>query len=473
MVLGYSSSSSQELKRSHLLNEEQGIYTSYLHTLYKVKTENASTLRIGLIYFSILNFNLNLPSATWFGSLAALGAVLGGPIAGYLSDKTGRRGSVIYGALPYIGGWVAIICGSAYIQSTPSPYILFYIGRILTGIGMGMSSMSVPLYIAEVSSKEYRGMLGTLLQLTTVGGLLLAYILGIWLRAYWLAVASMVPVTLMVISMAFMPETPRWLVKYSNEDEAFAALEWLRGQSPDNYSEYKEIKETIEAQAEEKTVTISDLKKPSFYKPIVISLGLMLFMQFSGINAVLFYADEIFSKTNIPQNLNALPSIIIGVTEFIFTFIASLIIDRTGRKVLLVVSCSVMTLSSVTFGVYYYLLNVHHVTSISWLSLVSIGFYIAGFALGIGPIPWLIMSEVFPVRTRGIGISAAVFLTWSCAFLVTKTFASIVALIGYYWTLWVFACVTLAAIFFVVFVVLETKGKSLEEIEAYFNRRTL
>ena len=332
--------------------------------------------------------------------------------------------------------------------------------------------MSVPLYIAEVSSKEYRGMLGTLLQLTTVGGLLLAYILGIWLRAYWLAVASMVPVTLMVISMAFMPETPRWLVKYSNEDEAFAALEWLRGQSPDNYSEYKEIKETIEAQAEEKTVTISDLKKPSFYKPIIISLGLMLFMQFSGINAVLFYADEIFSKTNIPQNLNALPSIIIGVTEFIFTFIASLIIDRTGRKVLLVVSCSVMTLSSVTFGVYYYLLNVHHVTSISWLSLVSIGFYIAGFALGIGPIPCLIMSEVFPVRTRGIGISAAVFLTWSCAFLVTKTFASIVALIGYYWTLWVFACVTLAAIFFVIFVVLETKGKSLEEIEAHFNRRT-
>ncbi|KAM4647401.1 solute carrier family 2, facilitated glucose transporter member 8 isoform 3-T3 [Amazona ochrocephala] len=234
-------------------------------------------------------------------------------------------------------------------------------------------------------------------------------------------------------------------------------------------------------------LNVSEFKNPSIYRPLLIGVALMFFQQLTGINAVMFYAETIFEDANFKDS--RLASVVVGSIQVCFTAVAALIIDKTGRKVLLYVSGTIMALSTALFGLYFKMVlpNPNNSSnpdvwatlnsaspgtesSISWLAVVSLGCFVAGFAIGWGPIPWLVTSEIFPLKARGISSGACVLTNWAMAFLVTKEFNDLIGFLTSYGTFWLFSAFCCLNIAFTAFYVPETKGQTLEQIEAYFRR---
>uniref|UniRef100_A0A8D0BFH1 Solute carrier family 2, facilitated glucose transporter member 8 n=1 Tax=Salvator merianae TaxID=96440 RepID=A0A8D0BFH1_SALMN len=415
--------------------------------------------------------------ASWFGSVVTLGAAAGGILGGYLVDKCGRKLSLMLCAIPYVFGFATII-------SAQNVWML-YVGRLLNGLASGVTSLVVPVYISEVAHSKVRGMLGSCVQLMVVIGILGAYVAGMGLEWRWLAVWCSIPPCFMLGLMAFMPETPRFLLSRHQRPEAIAALQFLRGPLVDHEWECRETEAHTEEQQELK---IAEFKNPSIYKPFLIGVAMMFFQQVSGINAIMFYAETIFEEAKFKNSSAA--SVIVGSIQVFFTALAALIIDRTGRKILLVISGLIMAASAAVFGIYFKIAlptpnNFTHVNlaipslsvmvgteqhPLAWLAVLSLGLFIMGFALGWGPIPWLVMSEIFPLRARGVASGACVLTNWFMAFLVTKEFHDLMVLLTPYGTFWLFSVTCLLNVVFTVFCVPETRGKSLEEIEAHFQR---
>ncbi|ETE66880.1 Solute carrier family 2, facilitated glucose transporter member 8, partial [Ophiophagus hannah] len=347
--------------------------------------------------------------ASWFGSVVTLGAAAGGTLGGYAVDKIGRKLSLMLCAVPYVFGFLTIV-------SAQNIWML-YLGRLLCGLASGVTSL---IYISETSHSKIRGVLGSCVQLM------------VW---RWLAVLCSIPPCFLLGLMAFVPETPRFLLRQNQQPEAIAALQFLRGPLVDHEWECREIEANVNEQ------------------------------QASGINALMFYAETIFEDANF-QNSSA-ATVIVGSIQVIFTATAALIIDKTGRKILLIISGMIMAASTTVFGIYFRITspspgNSSHLQllntplmeeghPLAWLAVLSMSFFIMGFALGWGPIPWLVMSEIFPLRARGIASGACVLLTR-------------------YGTFWLFSSTCLLNVIFTIVCVPETKGKSLEEIEAHFRR---
>ncbi|XP_053551326.1 solute carrier family 2, facilitated glucose transporter member 8 isoform X2 [Bombina bombina] len=375
-------------------------------------------------------------------------------------------------SLPFVFGFTVIICAQNVW--------MLYVGRMLNGFASGVTSLVVPVYISETSHSQVRGTLGSCVQLMVVTGIVGAYIAGMFLSWRWLAVLCCGPPIIMLLCMCFMPETPRYLINKGQRDEALSALRFLRGPQADHEWEYRQIESSGDPQ--DTSFQIVELKNPSIYKPFVIGILLMFFQQFTGINAVMFYADTIFEEANFKNT--SLASVIVGLIQVFFTALAALIMDKAGRKVLLITSGVIMVLSLTLFGVYFKIMemNLHNSSvlpspsslttdpgdNLAALALGSMAFFIAGFALGWGPIPWLVMSEIFPVRARGVASGVCVVTNWGCAFLVTKEFHNLMDSLTSYGTFWLFAAFCLLNIIFTVICVPETKGKSLEQIEDHF-----
>ncbi|XP_042642713.1 solute carrier family 2, facilitated glucose transporter member 8 isoform X3 [Tyto alba] len=363
---------------------------------------------------------LDNSQASWFGSVITLGAAAGGILGGYLVDKVGRKLSLMLCSIPYVFGYVVII-------SAQNVWMLYF-GRMLTGLASGITSLVVPVYISEVSHPKVRGMLGSCVQLMVVTGIVGAYIAGITLKWRWLAVLCSFPSCIMLFFMSFMPETPRFLLNRNKRSEAIASLRFLRGPHVDHEWECTQI----EASVWEEGLNLSEFKNPSIYRPLLIGVALMFFQQVTGINAIMFYAETIFEDANFKVIRDSrMASVVVGSIQVCFTAVAALIIDKTGRKVLL---------------------------------------YISGFALGWGPVPWLVISEIFPLKARGISSGACVLTNWFMAFLVTKEFNDLIGFLTSYGTFWLFSAFCCLNVTFTAFYVPETKGQTLEQIEAYFRR---
>ena len=397
---------------------------------------------------------------SWFNSLLALGAIFGCPIAGILVEKVGRKATVMLTSVPYTSGFLLIICAKSYIH--------LYCGRILTGIGVGMTTLVVPLYSAEVASKNYRGRLGTFLQLNITFGILIAFSLSMLLDAWWLAVACSFLATVLVMTMLFVPETPRWLMKYSDDETAIDSLRWLRGASPEIYEEYNEMQILFNCQEREKRLTLADFRKPSLVKPLVISLGLLVTQQLSGINAIIFNVHTLFQHAGFRGHA-AVPCIVIAGVQTLSSLLPALLMDKAGRKLILVLSGIFMSVGCILFGVYYYVLD-HSNKDMAWLSLLGMCIYYISFSVGWGPVPWVVMAEIFPVRARGVATAIASTVNWTFAFIMTRFFQNMMQAFGGSWTFWTFALVMAIGVILVAIFMLETKGKSLEEIERHFER---
>ncbi|XP_049619220.1 solute carrier family 2, facilitated glucose transporter member 8 [Syngnathus scovelli] len=404
---------------------------------------------------------LNEVQASWFGSVVTLGAAAGGLLTGWMVDKAGRKLTLMFCSLPFVFGFTVIIAAQNVWT--------LYIGRLLTGLASGGASLVVPLYISEMAHERVRGTLGSCVQLMVVFGIMGVYLAGLFVDWRWLAVCGAVPPTLLISSMCFMPETPRFLLSQGKRREAEEALRFLRGPQAAVEWECARIEEACDQQGP--SFRAADLKDAAVYKPLVIGVMLMFFQQMSGINAVMFYAQNIFEQAHFKES--QLASVMVALVQVVFTGVAALIMDKAGRKVLLVISGMAMVISTAAFGLYFYLMSrssspEEHHANMAWLALTSMAVFITGFALGWGPIPWLVMSEIFPVKVRGFASSVCVLTNWGMAFIITKSFQDMMTLLTSAGTFWLFSCMCLLSVVFTVVFVPETKGRTLEQIEANF-----
>ncbi|XP_064820412.1 solute carrier family 2, facilitated glucose transporter member 8-like isoform X3 [Oncorhynchus masou masou] len=355
--------------------------------------------------------------ASWFGSIVTIGAAIGGLLGGWMVDKIGRKLSLMFCSLPYIFGFTIVIAAQNVW--------MLYLGRVLTGLASGVTSLVVPLYISEIAHERVRGTMGSCVQLMVVTGIMGAYIAGMFLDWRWLAICCSIPPTMMMVFMCFMPETPRFLLSQGKRREAEEAVRFLRGPDAPAGWECARIEDASDDQGG--SLGMADLKDPGVYKPLGVGIMLMLFQQLTGINAIMFYAETIFEEAHF-KNSNV-ATVVVAAIQVVFTAVAALVMDRAGRKLLLILS---------------------------------------GFSLGWGPIPWLVMSEIFPSRVKGFASSVCVLTNWGSAFIITKTFQDMMDLLTNAGTFWLFSgCCALNIVFTILFVP-ETKGKTLEQIQTQF-----
>lgn len=322
-----------------------------------------------------------------------------------------------------------------------------------------------------------RGLLGSCVQLMVVTGILLAYLAGWVLEWRWLAVLGCAPPTFMLLLMCCMPETPRFLLTQHKRQEAMAAAQFLWGS--------EQVWEEPPVGVEHQGFHLAQLRHAGIYKPFVIGISLMVFQQLSGINAVMFYAESIFEEAKFKDS--SLASVIVGTIQVLFTAVAALIMDRAGRRLLLASSGVVMVFSASAFGAYFRLTqggtsNSSHVdllapvsmeptnasVELAWLAVGSMCLFTAGFAMGWGPIPWLLMSEIFPLHVKGVATGVCVLSNWLMAFLVTKEFSSLMEVLRPYGAFWLASAFCAVSVLFTLFCIPETKGKTLEQITAHF-----
>lgn len=397
---------------------------------------------------------------SWIGSLMPLSALVGGLIGGLMIEFLGRKKTIMATAFPFTMSFLMI----SFASNVP----LIMAGRAVAGFCVGVTSLALPVYLGETLQPEVRGMLGLLP--TTIGnvGILLCFVAGYFCDWRGLAfLGAIIPLPCFLL-MFFIPETPTWYLTNGKQKQAQAALQWLRGEGTDVSKELSEMEKEANNQDSE-TIGFFDMFRKCYLWPLSIALGLMFFQQFSGINAMIFYTVSIFKDAGSTIDSN-LCSIIVGLVNLTATLIATFLIDRLGRKLLLYVSTVLMAITLSALGGFFYAKTVLEmdVNHLGWLPLASFVIFVIGFSLGAGPIPWLMMGEILPAKIRGRAASIATGFNWSCTFAVTKTFIDMKLIFGPHGAFWLFAVICVFFFFFTIICVPETRGKSLADIERKF-----
>lgn len=283
--------------------------------------------------------------------------------------------------LPFTVGWVLVCCANSVA--------MLLVGRILLGISGGAFFVVAPMYIGEIAQKEIRGSLGSFFQLMVTTGILFVYAIGYDLNVFTFSIICGVLPLAFAVAFVFMPESPLYLVSKNRSEDAIKSLKWLRGDHYDISDELNDLQRQHEADINNKISFIAALKRRASVKALIIIVGLMFFLQLSGINIVIFYTGFIFNAAHIDIKTE-LAIILIGIMQVVATFVASMIVDKTGRRVLLLISISIMAICKILLGVYFYM-NSNDATSVEslgWLPVVALCLYIVVFSLGFGPIPW-------------------------------------------------------------------------------------
>lgn len=406
---------------------------------------------------NILDEPINASQEGWVGSLLAIGALIGAFPAGILAEKIGRKWTIVGLAVPFIISWIIIIASNTIAG--------LYVARIFAGIATGGICVTAPLYIGETAEASIRGALGSFFQLLLTIGILYSYVLGSTVNYQWLGIlCGLIPVVFLIIFF-FMPETPVYLLKKDKRQEAEKVLQWLRGKNYDIKPEKAAIQEELDEAANNKASFKDLISSKANVNALIVSLGLMIFQQLSGVNAVIFYASDIFEAAGTGLDAS-ISTVIVGVVQVIVTYAATLLVDRAGRRLLLLISSSVMCICLVVLGVYFHVKEGgSDVSSIGWIPLISVNIFIVCFSLGFGPLPWMMMSELFSTSIKGLASGLAVTLNWALVFLVTRTFTDLTAAVTIAGAFWIFGSITAVGFLFVFFKVPETKGKTLAEIQ--------
>ncbi|WP_424353932.1 sugar porter family MFS transporter [Methanobacterium sp. MBAC-LM] len=410
----------------------------------------------GAILFIRESFSLSSTAQEIVVSSVLIGAVIGASISGLLADKYGRRIMVIVAAT--IFG-----IGAIFTALTPEVYALIA-GRIVVGIAIGIASFIAPLYIAEVAPVSIRGALVSLNQLAITIGIVISYLVdfafapsGGW---RWMLGLAVVPSIILGIGMYLMPPSPRWLYSKGRIDKARSVLERIR-MTKNVSEEMKEIRASLVCEQECKWSEILD---PVVRPALIIGIGLAAFQQLTGINTVIYYAPTILEFAGFQSAaVSILATAGIGMINVIMTVVAISLIDRVGRRPLLLIGLIGMIISLAILGIAFVLPGLS--TSLGLLAVISLMLYVGSFAIGLGPVFWLMISEIYPLRIRGRAMSTATIVNWGTNLVVAITFLSLIQLIGTPGTFWLYGIIGIITWVFVYFLVPETKGKSLEEIE--------
>jgi SP family arabinose:H+ symporter-like MFS transporter len=409
-------------------------------------------------------FALTAAQEGWVGASAIYGCLPGALFAGFLSDRFGRKRLLLLCAAFYAisGIW------SAFPGSFPE----FLAARFLGGVAIGISSMVCPTYIAEIAPERKRGFLGTLFQLGIVVGIFLVFFVNdiiqaqgnaVWNLAWgwrWMLGSESLPAMVFLVLLGLVPESPRWLTVNGQGDAARRVLDRLL--SP---KEADEEWAAIALGRSETAGRFSDLFAAAWRRPLTIAVVLAILSQFSGINAIMYYAPEVFTAAGASRDSAFASSVWVGVVNLLFTFVALALIDRAGRRPLLIAGAAVQTIALTAVG--WSFLETHQGPA----TLVAILVYIAAFAVAMGPIPWVLISEIFPGAIRGRAVAVGVGTIWAACLIVAQTFPLLKATLGPAITFWIYAACSLLSLVFVIARVPETKGRSLEAIAASWERR--
>lgn len=405
-------------------------------------------------------YGFTVSKADWslIGSLVTLGAALICTVIGPICQMLGRKLTMLLLVIPFTIGYGLVIFASNVI--------MLMIGRFLLGISGGAFCVAAPIYTAEIAQPEIRGSLGGYFQLMLVIGVLFSYIVGKYLSVFaFTIVCAIIPLIFGAI-FSMMPETPVHLISKGRKSDAQKSLQWLRGSQYDCKPELDALQAAHEEAQQNKVPLLTALKRKSTIRAVFISLGLMFFQQMSGINAVIFFTGSIFEATGSSID-SGIATIIVGVMQVVAVFVSTLIVDKLGRRLLLLPSIIVMALCTGILGGYFYAKSIDEasVANIGIVPIVAMCVFIVLFSLGFGPIPWMMMGELFANDIKSVAGSAAGTFNWLLAFLVTSTFKSLVDTFGDGPTFWIFSAFCIVGIVFTLIFVPETKGKSLEEIQ--------
>ncbi len=427
----------------------------------------------GAIGFLTTHFNLDPAfEKGWAAASVLLGCAAGAAVAGFLSDALGRKKMLLLAG--------ALFLLSALGTALPQTVAVFVVFRLLGGVAIGVASISSPMYIAEVSPARIRGRMVSINQFAIVSGILASYFVNLLIAWYgdsvapdwnvqygwrWMFGLCALPAVVFLVLLTFVPESPRWLVKQGCPDKAESILERIHGPE----AARNELAVIQQAIAEE-SGSLRQLFEPGMRVAFTIGVVLAVLQQITGINVFLYFAPEIFKKMGSGVNAALLQTVVVGAVNILFTVIAIRTVDRWGRKPLMLVGSAGMGATLLGMGAAAYWGRAD-----LWVLIFILG-YIACFALSVGPVTWVILSEIFPTRIRGRAMAIATVCLWLADFLVTQTFpmmdenAWLVATFrrAFPFLLYAFFCVV--SLVFVWRYVPETKGRTLEEIERSWRR---
>ncbi|WP_169083361.1 sugar porter family MFS transporter [Paenibacillus sp. PL91] len=414
----------------------------------------------GAVGFMEDRFDLTKLQVGWAVSSLIIGCIVGAAMSGVLGDRFGRKKVLISAAILFIISSIG--------TAIPDSFSGFIIARIIGGIGIGITSTLCPLYNAEIAPAKYRGRLVALNQLAIVTGIFLTYFVNLWISGSgdeawavasawrWMFGVGAIPGLLFLILLFFVPESPRWLIKQGRAAAALPILLRIHGEELAK-QEVLDIKQSFE----QESGSIRQLFSPSLRIALIVGVGLAVLQQITGINAVMYYAPEIFKATGAGTNASLIQTILVGFINFLFTIVALWLIDKVGRKALLLVGSASMAICLLVIGIAF---QTGHADGP--LVLIFILLYVASFAISLGPVVWVIMSEIFPNRIRGKATAIAAMALWAADYIVSQSFPPLLSSAGPAATFWIYGSMALLAFLFTWRVVPETKGKSLEEIES-------
>ncbi|MBO0902816.1 sugar porter family MFS transporter [Jiella sonneratiae] len=392
-------------------------------------------------------------------SIALAGAALGAGFAGGIADSLGRRKVIIAAAALFVVG--ALLCAFA------DSYLLLLAGRLVLGLAIGVASMLTPLYLSEMAPADKRGAVVSLNQMCITSGILISYLVdyafshvdGGW---RWMLGLGAVPGIVLSVGMLFLPDSPRWLAGQGSLDDARDALRRINGPR-DADAQLQELRTDLKRE-NGRVAPWSEMFTGKAKYALIVGVGLAVFQQITGINTVIYFAPTIFNSAGMPDtSASILATAGVGVVNVVMTFVALRLIDRAGRRSLLLTGLVGMAVTLAILAGGFFLGNSG---LLAWITTLSVAAYVGFFAIGLGPVFWLLIAEIFPLAVRGRGMSIATVSNWVSNLVVSQVFLLLIDGVGSGSTFLLFAVLTVAAILFTLRLVPETKGRSLEEIEA-------
>ncbi len=412
----------------------------------------------GAILFLTQDMHLTILQQEIVVSTILIGALVGACIGGYLADTFGRKFTLLLTPLIYVIGIIFLF--------TAAGIHALIVGRFIVGFAVGITSVTVPLYIAEMSISKIRGMFVSFNQLAITIGMLVGYIVdyslaggGEWRFMFGVA---FIPTILFFFGLLFIPETPTYLATKGKIEKAKNILSKI------HRHELEEAIIETKMQKPKQLTSWKHLFQKKLFYPLVIGIGLSVFQQITGINIVLYYAPKIFEMTGLHSASSAiLATVGIGIINVIMTIVALWLIDFIGRRFLLITSiCGmIVCLSALSISFFYSSFD------IGLVAVISLIIYVAFFAIGLGPVTWLIISEIFPMGIRGRAMGISVFFNWLFNYIVSLTFLSLIEAIGKFGTFILYDAIGIVALLFIIAYVPETKRKSLEEIQVFWRKK--